>query len=261
MAIQSQTLLNLGEKALDQAWDEINPNKEWLNSQEKKRYNIFRDKEWYNPEKMKHDQVWDKIFPDKEWLSIATDMGLVPILVGHDVSRVYNNTFQPPAYFNYLAEVLNICLVTGDFSRELANKKDLLIKCLGIDNKKRRLYGSAGIVLLEDVGISLSIINALGPREIIPTDPSDLFSKDSVSSAALFWGDYSLRTIGPDDVVGVGGRASNLDSIAHYCAIELTHPNMKQINGTRWNQIFQNPRHLVSMGGTEMFIEGWVYRR
>ena len=139
-----------------------------------------------------HDRVWDKIFPYKEWLSIATDMDLVPILVGHDVSRVYNNTFQPPAYSNYLSEKLNICLVTGDFSRELAKKKDLLIKCLGIDNKKRRLYDSIGIVMLDDAGIILSIINALGPREIIPTDLRDFFSKDSVSSAALFWGDYSL---------------------------------------------------------------------
>lgn len=213
-----------------------------------------------NIEGKQHDQVWDKIFPHKEWLSIATDMGLVPILLGHDVSRVYNNTFQPPAYSNYLSEKLNICLVTGDFSGELAKKKDLLIKCLGIDHKKRRLYDSVGIVMLDDAGIILSIINALGPREIIPTDPRDFFSKDSVSSAALFWGDYSLRTIGPDDVVGVGGRASNLDSIAHCCAIELTHSDMKQISGTRWNQIFQNPRHLEPMGGTEKFIEGWEYR-
>lgn len=180
-----------------------------------------------------HDQVWDKIFLDKEWLSIATDIGLVPILVGHDVSRVYNNTFQPPANFNYLLEVLNICLVTGDFSRKLAKKKDILIKCLGIDNKKRRLYGSTSIVILEEASISLSIINALSPQEIIRIDPRDLFSKNSVSLAALFWDDYSLRTIRPDDVVRVGGRASSLDGIAQYCAIELTHPNMKQISGTR----------------------------
>ncbi|KFZ16136.1 hypothetical protein V501_02385 [Pseudogymnoascus sp. VKM F-4519 (FW-2642)] len=226
----------------------------------RKRQTLRQSQTETNSEKEMHDRVWDKIFPTKEWVSIATDMGLVPILVGHDVSRVYNNTFQPPAYFNYLSEILNICLVTGDFSGELAKQKDLLIKCLGIDNKKRRLYDSVGTVILEDVGISLNIKNALGPREIIPTDVKDLFSKDSVSSAALFWGDYSLRTIGPDDVVGVGGRASSLDSIAHCCAIELTHPNMKQISGTRWNQIFQNPRHLEPMGGTEKFIEGWEYR-
>jgi hypothetical protein len=209
--------------------------------------------------KQRHDRVWDAIFLNKEWLSIALEMGLVPVLVGQDVSKLYNNTFQPSSNFSYSSEILNICLVTGDFSGELAKKKNLLITCLGIDNEKRRLYEGAGAVILEDSCIYLNIKNALGPREIIPMDPRELFSKDSVSSAALFWGDYNLRRIGPEDVVGVGGRALNLESVALCCAIELTHPNMKQIHGERWNQIFRNLRQLTPMGGTDKLIKGWKF--
>lgn len=83
---------------------------------------------------------------------------------------------------------------------------------------------------------------------------------DSSLNHALFWRDYNLRTINPDDVVGIGGRASNLGSVASWCGIELTHPKMRVIGGARWNQTFENPLiplNVKPMGGTSRFIEGW----
>ena len=77
-------------------------------------------------------------------------------------------------------------------------------------------------------------------------------------SAVLFWGDYNLRIINADAVVGIGGRASNLESVASWCGIGLTHPKMRVIGGARWNQSFENPRlplNVKPIRGTTRFDE------
>jgi hypothetical protein len=78
--------------------------------------------------KHKHDKVWDTIFPkNKTWLSVASKMGLIPVIVGQDVSTLYNGS-REPAY---------IVLVTGDYSGDLRLQKQLLLDCLELDNDKR----------------------------------------------------------------------------------------------------------------------------
>jgi hypothetical protein len=78
--------------------------------------------------------------------------------------------------------------------------------------------------------------------------------------SALFWRDYNLQTINPGDVVGIGGRAANLESVELWCGVELTHPKMRVIGGARWNQTFENPLlplNVKPIGGTDRFTEGW----
>lgn len=207
-----------------------------------------------------HNKVWKTIFLRNDWLDCALKKNLVPILVGHDVSRLYNNTFQPSHDFSYSSEMLNICLVTGDFSGELVEEIELLKTSLGINGSSRRLYEKVGEVILEDACICLNIISALalGPRGVISMDPKELFSKTQLSSAALFWNDYQLRIIGPDDVVGIGGKVSDWTGMSLRCAIELTHPKINW--GRRWNQTFENKRYLTPIeGSTEDFVKGWKY--
>lgn len=114
--------------------------------------------------------------------------------------------------------------------------------------------------MLEEFNITLNIKDACLSFESIRIDLSWLFSPHRISSAALFWGDYDLREIGLDSVIGIGGRATNLDSIASWCAIELTHPKITAIREERWNQSFQNPclpLNVRRIGGTLRFKEGW----
>jgi hypothetical protein len=58
-------------------------------------------------------------------------------------------------------------------------------------------------------------------------------TSDSGLNHALFWRDYNLWIINPDDVVGIRGRASNLGSVALWCGVELTHLKIRVIGGAR----------------------------
>ena len=199
----------------------------------------------------RHDLLWDILFPKKEWLSVASEMGLIPALVGYGVSKCYHGSCKP-AY---------IVLVTGDYSGDLREQRKLLLDCLKLDNKKRWFNRKTHEVVLEEFNITLNIEDAYLSPENIRMDPTKLFAQDRVASAALFWGDYNLRKIGPDDVVGIGGRALDLESLTSWCAIELTHPKMRVIEGARWNQGFENPHrplNVTPIGGTARFIEGWM---
>jgi len=177
-------------------------------------------------------------------------MGLIPALLGQGVRNLHNGSHEP-AY---------IVLVTGDYSGELREQRKLLLECLKIDNIKRRFNRKTQEVVLEEFNITLNVEDTYLSRESIRMDPRRLFSDHYISSAALFWRDYNLRIINPDDVVGIGGGASNLESVASWCGVELTHPKMRVIGGARWNQTFENsliPLNVKPMGRTDRFIEGW----
>ena len=129
-----------------------------------------------------------------------------------------------------------------------------------LKNIKRRFNRKTQEVVLEEFNITLNVEDAYLSLESIRMDPRRLFSDHYVSSAALFWRDYNLRIINSDDVVGIGGGASNLGSVASWCGVELTHPKMRVIGGARWNQTFENsliPLNVKPMGRTDRFIEGW----
>ena len=177
-------------------------------------------------------------------------MGLIPALVGHGLKNFCHSHYTPTY----------IVLSTGDNSGELRHEKDLLLHCIEINHDNRRFDERTKEVVLEEFNITLNIEDAYLNYESIRIDPRRLFSPHYISSTALFWGDYNLRMIESNAVVGIGGRATNLESVASYCAIELTHPKMIVIRGERWNQIFQNPylSLKVRLFGTARFIEGWV---
>jgi hypothetical protein len=107
----------------------------------------------------------------------------------------------------------------------------------------------------------LNIEDAYLSCESTRIDPRRLFYEYSVSSATLFWRDYNLRIINPDDIIGIRGRASNLGSMASLCAAELAYPKMRVIDGAHWNQEFRNPFLLPlkvePIGKPGRFTEGW----
>ncbi|KAF8856260.1 hypothetical protein BDZ45DRAFT_691891 [Acephala macrosclerotiorum] len=199
-----------------------------------------------------HDKIWNALFPrNKAWLLLATGMGLVPVLLGQGLKNTHSGDSAP----------IYIVLSTGDYSGDLRCERDLLLQCLEVhDYSNRRFDEKNKEVILEEFNITLNIEDAWFNFDSIKIDPRKLFSKHCVSSAALFWGDYDLRTIESDAVVGIGRRATSLESVASKCAIELTHPRMTVIGGERWNQTFVNPSlplNVRPLGGTDRFVEGW----
>jgi hypothetical protein len=68
--------------------------------------------------------------------------------------------------------------------------------------------------VLEEFNITLNVEDTYLSCESIRMDLRRLFLDYYISSAALFWRDYNLRIINPDDIVGIRGGASNLGSVA-----------------------------------------------
>jgi hypothetical protein len=69
--------------------------------------NDNNDKEnWHElTTKQVHDKMWDVFFPQNEWLSVASSIGLIPVLVGHGLKNFHRDH---PTY---------IVLSTGDSKR------------------------------------------------------------------------------------------------------------------------------------------------
>jgi hypothetical protein len=83
-----------------------------------------------------------------------------------------------------------------------------------LKNIKRRLNRKTQEVVLEEFNITLNVEDAYLSRKSIRIDLKRLFSDHYVSSAVLFYRDYNLRIINPDDVINIRGGASNLESVA-----------------------------------------------
>jgi hypothetical protein len=47
-----------------------------------------------------------------------------------------------------------------------------------------------------------------------------------------------MRIIESNAIVSISERATNLESVALYCAIELTHLKIVVFRGEQWNQSF-----------------------
>ncbi len=100
----------------------------------------------------------------------------MPVIVGQDVSTLYNSS----------CELAYIVLITGDYSRDLRLQKQLLVDCLELDNDKRRFNKRTQEVVLKALNITLNIEDPYLSFESIRINLKRLFSKNSVSSAALF---------------------------------------------------------------------------
>ena len=83
-----------------------------------------------------------------------------------------------------------------------------------LKNIKRRFNRKTQEVVLKEFNITLNVEDAYFSRESIRIDLKRLFSDHYVSSAVLFYRDYNLRIVNPDDIVSIKRGASNLKSVA-----------------------------------------------
>jgi hypothetical protein len=98
--------------------------------------------------------------------------------------------------------------------------------------------------VFQESNITLNINEALYNLFYISLTPEKLFSYQhtGLRSASLYWKDnqYAVRTIGPDDIVGMGDKACTLQDVSLICGITLTHPKEMMLR-QRHQQCFQHP--------------------
>ena len=83
-----------------------------------------------------------------------------------------------------------------------------------LKNIKRRFNKKTQEVILKEFNIILNVKDAYFNRESIKIDLKRLFSDHYISSAILFYRDYNLQIINPDDIINIKKRAFNLKSVA-----------------------------------------------
>lgn len=176
-----------------------------------------------------HSEIWSKIFKDHIWTSIATRQGLNPVLLGDDLHSLYRDPMLP-AY---------LVLLTADRTGNIQHDKVKLLASL-----RPHHWNENSDIVFEESSIILNISGALHNSFIINLYPRKLFSYQhgQLRAASLYWQDsrYELRTIGSDDVVGIGEQASSLQDISLICGITLTHPQETPLR-QRHQQCFQHP--------------------
>jgi hypothetical protein len=179
----------------------------------------------------RHSNIWNQIFKDDEaWTPIATQQGLNFFLVGDDLHSLHRD----PIHQAYLA------LSTGDKTGKIRHDKMNLLASLKAHN-----WNEKNEIVFQESNITLNIDEALHNPFFISLTPEKLFSYQhtGLRSASLYWKDsqYAVRTIGPDDIVGMGERASILENVSLVCGITLTHPE-EIILRQRHQQCFQHPK-------------------
>jgi len=83
-----------------------------------------------------------------------------------------------------------------------------------LKNIKRRFNKKTQEVILKEFNIILNVKDAYFNRESIKIDLKRLFSDHYISSVILFYRDYNLQIINPDDIINIKKRAFNLKSVA-----------------------------------------------
>jgi hypothetical protein len=168
---------------------------------------------------MRTRKIWDEIFKDYRWISTAGKMGLTPILVGHDLYSLYYGP-QKSCY---------LVLVDGDWSGDLRYERPKILDCLNPHHFNKE----TNEVTFKNSNIILNIDGQIRCGESIAVAPTRIFSKRAVSSAALVWGETTLRKISRRHVTGVRQKV-NLKSVSALCYFELSDKNW------RWDQSFQD---------------------
>ena len=176
-----------------------------------------------------HSSIWDKIWEDNGWPLLATEMGLHPVLVGN-LQALVDDLDRP----------ITLTLLTGDKTGQIRLHREELLSSLRPHHLNERHE-----VVFHDSKIILNVDDALYNTYFTTLCPETLFTYSEVrglQSGSIYWHDseYALRTIGPEDVVGVGGPASTLLDISLICGITLTHPRELELFDRR-QFLFQHP--------------------
>lgn len=144
-------------------------------------------------------------------------MDLRAVLVGHDLFRAFYGRRKPI----YL--VLILPDRTGDFQYEAPKLRDCLHAHVFDKNTNEFTCKNSDIVL--------NIDNCIRCGDSVKADPKKIFSRKTLSSAYLVWGDRTLHRISRKDVIGVKEKVTK-KRVEFLCAVVLSDKRW------RWNQVF-----------------------
>jgi hypothetical protein len=198
------------------------------------------------PRHLKHSGIWDQILkPNDDWTPIAMDMGLVPLLTGHDIHKIEEDTEEP----------VFIVLLTGDKTGKIREHRDKLLSSL----RPHHLRNGQEVVFHES-NIVMNVVDALYCTFFTALDPKSLFiyEEDELRSACLYWKDreYAIRYIGAGDIVGIGRQTATLQSISYICGITFNLPG-KSVR-LSYQKCFAHPKCPPTY---PLYPSGGIYRR
>jgi len=172
-----------------------------------------------------NSDIWRKIFKDETWINQAIkDFKVRPVLFGQNLYNLVSGSGKPV----YLA------LVAIDKDGDLQCRKDQFLNSLqNHERKGNEIHFSSSNIILNVAEILLS-------PEITPIDTRRLFSYryKILKSAYLLWDDpeHKVRSLGSEDIDGIGGQAFTLRSVSSICGLSITFPD----NSREW-YVFAQP--------------------
>ena len=177
-------------------------------------------------EQQSHINLWESIFKDDEWLNTATNKGFNLALIGRDLRKRLNGFHDGKGWY--------LILVSDDKEQKLCGERDQLMRSLRphvLDKKQSRI--GAQVTFLGQLGLTLNISQVCeDPDDAVPANMKYLFEYrcGSVQTSYLFYHDKGSIThdVGPEGIVGRGGKATNLTQVKELCGITLTLPNGRE---------------------------------
>ncbi|KAL8801730.1 MAG: hypothetical protein Q9182_004269 [Xanthomendoza sp. 2 TL-2023] len=152
--------------------------------------------------RLKHANVWSAIFRDSRWATSVISQGMMPLLIGMDLSAIYNGQAATDRRF-----FVALCLLNQPSGYKI-NSSDFLASL-------KRPYDhneSRNEITFEDSGMILNVENVWHNTSIVELEGERLFLPEGVvtRSGYLLWRDpdYEVKRIDRSDCISprpVGG--------------------------------------------------------
>lgn len=214
-----------------------------------------------------HLRIWRSIFKNEDFLDEATKNGVNPVLIGYDLNKqFYFKNNKTNSKTSYLVLVLafdgdggkwNTAWETDSASRLLY---DTLQPHESTGVPREYLFPKSGIILnLESVGSQYST-SVHQPRRLVSRRRNQ-----GLYSAYLYWKDpeFKLRTIGPEDVKGIG-KGSTKKNVSRIVALSWVHlPSNEQrqhIFAVPGMVEFQTDQMNNGERGHSFRVTGWKWK-
>ncbi len=213
----------------------------------------------------KHGRLWNLIFQGEDWLSAMIEIGLNPVLIGHDLHHLYNTkNFKTNTKSSYLVLVLGRDRSGGKYGKpDVWDKRDLLK-----DSLKPYTKLSNGELYFPESRLTINIRDAIisDTHYTDISEPRRLVSRKigGYYSAYLYWNDasFELRTIGPEHILGIE-RARTEKDVSNIVGLTWEHLPGKKLR----QHFFQIPGMVhqtdqISNGktGDSFMVTGWKWK-
>ena len=183
------------------------------------------------PRQSNHSRTWYRIFQKDTWALKATEMNINLVLLGPQLHYTFADiTVRQPGA---ISMVLYYTDRTQRFTQYNKSNPSSFFDCLvdyEYDEVKQEITFKDGSIL------NMANVFCQSDWAQIEPNPTRLFpvQTEILRSYYMFWynEDFALRIFGPEDIVGIGGKATSFDQITWICGLQMTLPNGYRIQAT-----------------------------